>query len=94
MARPGAPSAMQPRLPALRFPFGRRAPREGMVEKRPFLDFLTHAVLILGVAIIAFPVYVTFVASTITAEEVLDRQCLEMRMRWDVPATLDTVEDA
>jgi len=42
-----------------------------MVEKRPFLDFLTHAVLILGVAVIAFPVYVTFVASTITAEEVL-----------------------
>jgi ABC-type glycerol-3-phosphate transport system permease component len=32
---------------------------------------ITHAVLILGVAIIAFPVYVTFVASTITAEEVL-----------------------
>ena len=48
---------------------GRRA--EGMVENRPVLDFITHAVLILGVAIIAFPVYVTFVASTITAEEVL-----------------------
>jgi len=49
----------------------RRAPAEGMVENRPFLDFLTHAVLILGLVIIAFPVYVTFVASTITAEEVL-----------------------
>ena len=45
--------------------------REGMVENRPVLDFITHAILILGVAIIAFPVYVTFVASTITAEEVL-----------------------
>jgi len=44
---------------------------EGLVENRPFLDFLTHAVLILGVAVIAFPVYVTFVASTVTAEDVL-----------------------
>ena len=42
-----------------------------MVEKRPLLDFITHAVLILGVVVIAFPVYVTFVASTITAEQVL-----------------------
>jgi len=48
-----------------------RVPSEGMVENRPFLDFLTHAVLILGVAVIAFPVYVTFVASTVTAEDVL-----------------------
>ena len=48
-----------------------RGSAEGMVENRPFLDFLTHAVLILGVAVIAFPVYVTFVASTVTAEDVL-----------------------
>ncbi|MBO4120914.1 sn-glycerol-3-phosphate ABC transporter permease UgpE [Cupriavidus gilardii] len=43
-----------------------------MVERRPFLDFLTHVVLIVGILIVAFPVYVTFVASTLTAEEVLD----------------------
>jgi len=48
-----------------------RGRREGMIENRPWLDVLTHLVLILGVAVIAFPVYVTFVASTITAEEVL-----------------------
>jgi len=42
-----------------------------MVENRPFLNFLSHAVLLLGVAIIAFPLYVTFIASTHTAEEVL-----------------------
>ena len=42
-----------------------------MVENRPFLTFLTHALLILGVAIIAFPVYVTFIASTHTVQEVL-----------------------
>lgn len=35
-----------------------------MVENRPFLDFLTHAVLIVGVIIVAFPVYIAFIAST------------------------------
>src|SRR5215212_8008671 len=35
-----------------------------MVENRPFVTFLSHAVLILGVLIIAFPVWMTFVAST------------------------------
>ncbi|MEM5278374.1 sn-glycerol-3-phosphate ABC transporter permease UgpE [Cupriavidus taiwanensis] len=43
-----------------------------MVERRPFLDFLTHVVLVLGIVIVVFPVYLTFVASTLTAEEVLD----------------------
>lgn len=42
-----------------------------MVERRPFLDFLSHLMLVLGVAVVAFPVYVTFVASTLTADEVL-----------------------
>ncbi|GGA41287.1 sn-glycerol-3-phosphate ABC transporter permease UgpE [Pelagibacterium lentulum] len=35
-----------------------------MVENRPVLTFLTHAVLILGVAIVIFPVYIAFIAST------------------------------
>ena len=35
-----------------------------MVENRPFLTFISHLVLILGVVIIAFPVWVTFVGST------------------------------
>ena len=42
-----------------------------MVENRPWLTFLTHAVLILGVLVVAFPLYVTFVASTLTLEEIL-----------------------
>ena len=42
----------------------REGRREGMIEHRPLLTFITHAVLILGVAILAFPVYVTVVAST------------------------------
>jgi sn-glycerol 3-phosphate transport system permease protein len=36
----------------------------GMVENRPFLGFLTHAVLILGVVFIVLPVWLAFVAST------------------------------
>lgn len=43
-----------------------------MVENRPFLTVLSHAVLILGVLLIAFPVYVTFVASTHTLERILE----------------------
>jgi sn-glycerol 3-phosphate transport system permease protein len=35
-----------------------------MVENRPILNFLTHFVLIVGVAIVVFPVYVAFIAST------------------------------
>lgn len=35
-----------------------------MVENRPYLTILTHIVLILGVAMIAFPIWITFVAST------------------------------
>jgi sn-glycerol 3-phosphate transport system permease protein len=35
-----------------------------MVENRPWLTFLTHAVLIAGVVIVVFPVYVALIAST------------------------------
>ena len=35
-----------------------------MVDNRPWLSWLTHGVLILGVIILAFPIYVAFVAST------------------------------
>ncbi|MBK9244930.1 MAG: sn-glycerol-3-phosphate ABC transporter permease UgpE [Burkholderiales bacterium] len=42
-----------------------------MVERRPWLDVLSHAVLIVGVITIAFPVYVTFVASTLTLEQIM-----------------------
>ena len=41
-----------------------------MIERRPVLDIVTHVVLIIGVAIIAFPLYVTFIASTQTTQEV------------------------
>jgi sn-glycerol 3-phosphate transport system permease protein len=35
-----------------------------MVENRPFLNFLSHLVLVTGVFIIVFPVYVALIAST------------------------------
>jgi sn-glycerol 3-phosphate transport system permease protein len=42
-----------------------------MVENRPWLTFFSHAVLMLGVLAVAFPLYVTFVASTLTLEQTL-----------------------
>jgi sn-glycerol 3-phosphate transport system permease protein len=42
-----------------------------MVENRPWLTVFSHAVLILGVVAVAFPVYVTFVASTLTLDQIL-----------------------
>jgi sn-glycerol 3-phosphate transport system permease protein len=41
-----------------------------MVEHRPWLTFLTHAVLIMGCIIIAFPIYTTFVASTHSLDKI------------------------
>ncbi|WP_029042108.1 sn-glycerol-3-phosphate ABC transporter permease UgpE [Cucumibacter marinus] len=35
-----------------------------MVENRPWLTFFSHAILILGVLAVAFPVYLAFIAST------------------------------
>ncbi len=35
-----------------------------MIEHRPFITFLAHLTLILGIAIVAFPIWVTFVAAS------------------------------
>ena len=43
-----------------------------MVERRPLLTVLTHLGLVLGIVVVAFPLYVTFVASTLTLEQVLE----------------------
>lgn len=42
-----------------------------MVERRATLGLLAHAVMILGVLIVAFPLYLAFVASTHTAQEIV-----------------------
>ena len=49
----------------------RGRPREGMIENRPALTFFSHVVLAIGIAIVALPIYITFVASTLAADEVL-----------------------
>jgi sn-glycerol 3-phosphate transport system permease protein len=41
-----------------------------MVEHRPWLNYLTHAILLLGCLIIAFPIYTTFVASTHSLQDI------------------------
>ncbi len=42
-----------------------------MVERSPFLTLLAHTVMIMGVIIVAFPLYLAFVASTHTAQEIV-----------------------
>ena len=41
-----------------------------MIERRPGLTILSHLVLLLGVLIVAFPVYITLVASTQSSVEI------------------------
>ena len=43
-----------------------------MVENRPALTFARHVILIVGIAIVAFPLYVTFIASTLTYEQIVN----------------------
>jgi len=41
-----------------------------MIEKRPGLTVLSHVVLILGVLVVGFPLYITLVGSTQTSEQI------------------------
>jgi len=45
--------------------------RSGMVERRGASLWLTHAGLILGVLVIVFPIWLAFVASTVTQPEIV-----------------------
>ena len=40
-----------------------------MVERHRFLDFISHSLLVLGVLVIVFPIYLAFVGSTHSAQE-------------------------
>jgi len=42
-----------------------------MIERRPVLAVLRHVVLVGGVAIVTFPIYLAFVASTLSLDQVL-----------------------
>lgn len=41
-----------------------------MIERRPILTFFSHLILIIGVLVVVFPVYLTFIGSTQTAEQI------------------------
>ena len=41
-----------------------------MVQRTPILDFFTHLILAIGVLIVFFPIYVTFIGSTQTAQQI------------------------
>lgn len=42
-----------------------------MVERKPLLDWLAHAILLVGVAVVALPVWIAFVGSTHTLDAVI-----------------------
>ncbi|MEC5398875.1 sn-glycerol-3-phosphate ABC transporter permease UgpE [Uliginosibacterium sp. H1] len=42
-----------------------------MIERRPVANLVSHFVLIIGVLVVAFPIYYSFVASTRTVAEIL-----------------------
>ncbi|SCB33638.1 sn-glycerol-3-phosphate ABC transporter permease UgpE [Rhizobium multihospitium] len=42
-----------------------------MIERRPIANLIGHLMLILGIIVVAFPIYYTFVASTMTSAEIL-----------------------
>ncbi|OLP42459.1 sn-glycerol-3-phosphate ABC transporter permease UgpE [Rhizobium oryziradicis] len=42
-----------------------------MIERRPIAALLGHLMLIIGIIIVAFPIYYTFIASTMSSAEIL-----------------------
>jgi sn-glycerol 3-phosphate transport system permease protein len=42
-----------------------------VIENRPLANFVAHMTLVIGVIVIGFPIYLTFVASTHTAEAIV-----------------------
>ena len=61
-----------------------------MVEKRGIADFLAHAILIVGVMIVAFPVYVCFVGSTHPKDVIANGQM----PLWPGPVFIETYTNA
>ena len=49
-----------------------------MIERRPWLDALAHTILIIGVLVVVFPVLVTFIGSTQTAEQIASSNPLSL----------------
>src|SRR5579871_3690770 len=49
-----------------------------MVERRPLLTLLSHLTLILGVMVVCFPIYLTVIASTQTAQQIAQSHPLSL----------------
>ena len=49
-----------------------------MIQRNPILDFFSHLILVLGVLIVVFPIYVTFVGSTQTAAQIMTSNPLSL----------------
>ena len=49
-----------------------------MIERRPVATFISHAVLIIGVLVVAFPLYLALVASTQSAEQIAQSNPVSM----------------
>jgi sn-glycerol 3-phosphate transport system permease protein len=49
-----------------------------MIERRPVATLVSHLVLVLGVMIVAFPVYLTFIASTQSSEQIAQSHPLSL----------------
>ena len=62
-----------------------------MIERRRGLTILSHAILLTGVAIVAFPLYLTLIASTQTAEQIA--QSMPMSL-WPGGHALETYRTA
>jgi sn-glycerol 3-phosphate transport system permease protein len=41
-----------------------------MVQRTPILNFFSHLILVIGVIVVFFPIYVTFIGSTQTAQQI------------------------
>jgi sn-glycerol 3-phosphate transport system permease protein len=49
-----------------------------MIQRRPVLDFFSHLILLLGVAVVVFPVFLTFIGSTQTAQQIASSNPLSL----------------
>lgn len=49
-----------------------------MIERRPVLNFFSHLILLLGVALVVFPVFLTFIGSTQTAQQIASSNPLSL----------------
>lgn len=45
-----------------------------MIERRPFTTLLAHALVLMGVLVVAFPIALAWIAATQTPEQIAQRK--------------------